>query len=135
VYETSDGKHISVGPIEPQFFAEICRRLDVQPALWSARQDRSRWPELRAEFERLFKSQTQQAWTELLAGTDACFAPVLPLSEAFTHPHNIARQAFVELDGVRQPAPAPRVSRTPSAIQGAPPSEAVSAQEVASTWN
>jgi alpha-methylacyl-CoA racemase len=119
VYETSDGGHVSVGPIEPQFFAELCERLDVEPSLRDAQADRARWPALRAELARIFLTRSRDAWAALLEGSDACFAPVLALGEAPAHPHNVARGAFVEVDGTLHPAPAPRFSRTPSAIQGA----------------
>lgn len=119
VYETSDGGHVSVGPIEPQFFAELCERLDVEPSLRDAQADRARWPALRAELARIFLTRSRDAWAALLEGSDACFAPVLALGEAPAHPHNVARGAFVAVDGTLHPAPAPRFSRTPSAIQGA----------------
>jgi alpha-methylacyl-CoA racemase len=134
VYETSDAQHVCIGAIEPQFFAEVCERLGVAPALRDVQPDRARWPALRAEFERLFRMRTRAEWTALLEGTDACFAPVLPLSEAATHPHNVAREAFVEVAGISQPAPAPRFSRTPSAIQGPAPTEAVAACAVLARW-
>ena len=135
VYETADAKHVCIGPIEPQFFAEICERLDVAPALRGVQHDRTRWPELRAEFERIFKGRTRDEWAALLEGTDVCFAPVLPLSEAAGHPHNVARNAFVDVDGVKQPAPAPRFSRTPSAVQGPPPAGAIACTEVLARWS
>jgi alpha-methylacyl-CoA racemase len=134
VYETSDGKHVCIGSIEPQFFADICRRLDVPEALHDVQPDRARWPALRAELERIFRGRTQAEWVALLEGTDVCFAPVLPLSEAPAHPHNAARKAFVDIEGVRQPAPAPRFSRTPSAIQGPAPSEPAAAADVLARW-
>jgi alpha-methylacyl-CoA racemase len=134
VYETSDGQHVSIGPIEPQFFAETCERIGLPEALRGVQNDRSRWPEMRAEFERLFRAKTRAQWVALLEGTDVCFAPVLPLSEAAVHPHNVARQAFVPVDGVNHPAPAPRFSRTPSAIQGPAPSQSVAAATVLSRW-
>lgn len=121
IYEAADGKHVSIGPIEPQFFANLCERLGVAPALRDAQNDQEQWPALRSEFERIFRTRSRGEWTELLEGSDGCFAPVLALSEAPTHPHNVARGAFVDLDGIRHPAPAPRFSRTPSAIQGPAP--------------
>ncbi|MDB5826698.1 MAG: carnitine dehydratase [Variovorax sp.] len=134
VYETSDGEHVCIGSIEPQFFADICRRLEVPEALHNAQSERARWPELRAFFEQSFRAKTQAEWVALLEGTDVCFAPVVPLSEAPDHPHNLARKAFVDVQGVRQPAPAPRFSRTPSAIQGPAPKEAVDAAHVLARW-
>lgn len=134
VYETSDGLHVSLGAIEPQFFADFCERVGVPAALRDAQGDRARWPALQAEFARIFKGKTRAQWTTLLEGTDVCFAPVLPLSQAQAHPHNVARRAFVEVNGVNQPAPAPRFSRTPSKIQGPAPTEATPAADVLSRW-
>lgn len=133
-YETADGKHVCIGPIEPQFFADLCERLGVSPPLRDAQHNRQAWPALRSELVRIFRSRTRDAWTALLEGSDACFAPVLALSEAPAHAHHRAREAFVELDGVRHPAPAPRFSRTPSAIQGAAPTQACAAEDVLDRW-
>ncbi|HTH80800.1 MAG TPA: CaiB/BaiF CoA-transferase family protein [Ramlibacter sp.] len=134
VYETADGLHVSLGAIEPQFFADFCERVGVPAALRDAQSDRARWPALREEFARIFKSRTRMEWTALLEGTDVCFAPVLPLSQAPAHPHNVAREAFVEVAGVNQPAPAPRFSRTPSRIQGPAPIAATAAADVLARW-
>ncbi len=133
-YETSDGQYVSIGPIEPQFFAELCERLGVHASLRGVQNDRARWPELRAEFGRIFKTRTRDAWAAQLEGTDACFAPVLALSEAPKHPHNAARKAFVDIDGVGHPAPAPRFSRTPSAIQGGPAMGVTAVGDVVGRW-
>lgn len=118
-YETRDGKFIALGPIEPQFFAELVARagLDAQRFCVEKQYDRTLWPEYATEFTALFKTKTRAQWCELLEGTDACFTPILSLEEVPQHPHNIARQAYVEVDGYQQPAPAPRFSRTPSAIK------------------
>ncbi len=134
VYETADGQHVTLGAIEPQFFADFCERVGLPDDLRAAQNDRTQWPRMHEEFARLFKGRTRAEWTALLEGTDVCFAPVLPLSQAQAHPHNVARQAFVEVDGVNQPAPAPRFSRTPSRIQGAAPSQATPAAEVLARW-
>ncbi len=134
VYETADAKHVSLGAVEPQFFAEFCRRSGVPEDLHDAQHDRARWPQLRQSLTNIFKSRTQAEWTALLSGTDSCFAPILPISEAARHPHNVAREMFVEVDGVRQPAPAPRFSRTPSAIQGLAPVDALPLQEAVKRW-
>jgi alpha-methylacyl-CoA racemase len=117
VYQTSDGEHISLGPIEPQFFAQLCDRVNVTESLRGAQYDRAKWPALRDEFTRIFAARTRNDWAALLEGSDVCFAPVLRLSEAMQHPHHVARGAWVDIDNVRQPAPAPRFSRTPSAVQ------------------
>ena len=118
VYATRDGRHVSVCAIEQRFFAELLKRLDVDPASVPDRMDRANWPALRERFAAIFATRTRDDWCALLEGSDACFAPVLHVSEAPQHPHAQARQAFVMNDGVRQPAPAPRFDRTPSAVQG-----------------
>jgi alpha-methylacyl-CoA racemase len=120
VYETSDGKYISIGPIEPQFYAELLERLGLKREELPPQMDRGHWPELKARFEALFKTRTRDEWCRLLEGTDACFAPVLTMPEAAAHPHARARGAFVEVAGTLQPAPAPRFSRTPPAEPKAP---------------
>ena len=135
VYETADGRHVSIGPIEPQFYADLCERLSVEHSLRDAQKDKTRWPALRAEFERIFRSRTRDEWTAALEGSDACFAPVLALSEVAAHPHNAARQAFVDVAGVKHPAPAPRFSRTPSGIQGPAPIQALDIEEIVARWS
>ncbi len=118
VYETRDGQYVSVCAIEQRFFAELLKRLDVDPQSVPDRMDRANWPALRERFAAIFATRTRDEWCALLEGSDACFAPVLHVGEAPQHPHALARQAFVINDGVRQPAPAPRFDRTPSAVQG-----------------
>lgn len=135
VYETADRQHICIGSIEPQFFADLCKRLEVPASLHDVQGDRARWPLLRAEFERIFRGKTRDEWVALLEGTDVCFAPVLGLSEASAHAHNAARSAFVDVDGVTHTAPAPRFSRTPSAIQGPAPAQAVPVAQVLERWS
>jgi alpha-methylacyl-CoA racemase len=115
VYETADGEHMAVGALEPQFYDELIRRLDLNPP---DRNDLANWPELRKVLTETFAQRTQAEWTEIFDGSDACVAPVLPL--AGDHPHLVARGIFIEKDGIRQAAPAPRFSRTPSAL-GEPP--------------
>lgn len=114
-YETADGRHVAIGSIEPQFYAEL-RRLTglTDDGRFDAQMDPSAWPELKAELTKIFLTKTLDEWCALMEGTDVCFAPVLSMSEAPDHPHNQARQTFVEVDGVIQPAPAPRYSRTPN---------------------
>lgn len=121
-YETADHKFISLGSLEPQFYAEFLERTGLanDPDLPHPR-DHDRIEELRARFTALFASKTRDEWCALLEGTDVCFAPVLPMSEAAQHPHIRARGTIVEHDGILQPAPAPRFSRTPGEI-GRPPS-------------
>jgi alpha-methylacyl-CoA racemase len=120
VYETSDGKYVSIGSIEPQFYAELLERLGLAGTELPAQMDRGHWPELKERFEKLFKTRTRDEWCEILEGTDVCFAPVLTIPEAYAHPHNRERNTFVEVDGVLQPGPAPRFSRSSAGIQGPP---------------
>jgi alpha-methylacyl-CoA racemase len=134
VYETSDHGHVSIGPIEPKFFALLCEKIGVPETLRNAQNDKARWSTLRHAIAGIFKTRTRDEWTHLLEGTDVCFSPVLPLSEAAQHPHNLARDAFVNVGEVKHPAPAPRFSRTPSAIQGATPSSAVPFSEALQNW-
>lgn len=121
VYATADGRHVSVAPMEPQFYAELLRRLgpdaDGLPEQW----DRERWPEATERLAAVFRTRTRDEWCDLLEGTDACFAPVLTMSEAPSHPHNVHRATFTTLDGAPTPAPAPRFSRTPAAVAGPAP--------------
>jgi len=115
-YACADGKFISVGAIEPQFYALLLERCGLDDPDFQAQWDRAAWPALRGKLERLFATRTRQQWCELLEGSDACFAPVLDFEEARAHPHHRARNSFQETDGIVHPAPAPRFSRT----QGAP---------------
>jgi alpha-methylacyl-CoA racemase len=114
VYECADGKFISLACIEDKFLEEFLRRLEIDPKEMPPKMERRRWPEAKAKLAARFKTKTRDAWCRLLEGTDACFAPVLSLAEAPSHPHNLARSTFVEVDGIVQPAPAPRFSRTPA---------------------
>src|SRR5919108_421590 len=107
VYETADGRHLAVGALEPQFWAELLRRLGLDAGDLPDQLDRDGWPLLRERLAALFRTRTLEAWCELLAGTDACVAPVLGLAEAATHPHNRVRGSFVDVGGVPQPPPAP----------------------------
>lgn len=118
-YETSDGKFIALGAIEPQFYAELVERAGLDTAVFSRERqyDRESWPELADAFTEVFKSKTRDQWCELLEHTDACFAPVLTTDEAPLHAHMKARQSYCEIDGFHQPAPAPRFSRTPSHVR------------------
>jgi alpha-methylacyl-CoA racemase len=119
VYETSDGKYISVGAIEPQFYRAAIEGLGVanDPEL-PPQMDRAQWPKGRAIFAKAFRTKTRDEWCAIFAGSDACIAPVLSLQEAVDHPHNRARATFIEPGGITQPAPAPRFSRTPGQVAG-----------------
>ncbi len=121
VYETSDHKYVSIGSIEPQFYAELRRLAGLDAPVWTAQMDRVEWPHRKAELAAVFATKTRDEWCVLMEHTDVCFAPVLSLTEAPNHPHAVARDAFVEINGITQPAPAPRFSRTPGAVQGPPP--------------
>ena len=121
VYETADGKYISLGPIEPQFYAELRERLGLHGPEWDAQMDRSAWPELKEKLAEVVVQRTRNEWCELLEGTDTCFAPVLSLAEAPEHAHNLQRGTFTEVAGLVQPSPAPRFSRTPGAVRRPPP--------------
>lgn len=121
-YETKDGKFVSLGSIEPQFYALLREKAGLSDAAFDAQHDRSKWPELKAEITRVFKTKTRDEWDDIMAGTDVCYGPILSLEEAPSHPHNVARETFVEIDGVTQPNVAPRFSVTKSEIQG-PPSD------------
>jgi alpha-methylacyl-CoA racemase len=115
VYECADGKYISLASIEDKFLAEFLAIMEIDPKEMPAKMDKSRWPEAKAKLQARFKSRTREEWCRRLEGSDACFAPVLTLEEAPLHPHNVARGTFVEIDGIVQPGPAPRFSRTPAA--------------------
>jgi len=119
-YETSDGRHICIGSIEPQFYALLVEKAELDKEKFSAQMDASRWSEYKQELTRVFKQKTQAEWCRIMEGTDVCFAPVLSLLEAPAHPHNRARGTFVEVDGVVQPAPAPRFSRTRPEVSHGP---------------
>ncbi len=120
-YETADGRHVSIGALEPKFFAELVQRIGLDARFVARQYDRRAWPELRAALAAALRSKTRAEWCALLEGTDACFAPVLSLDEAPAHAHAAARGGFVELDGVVQPGPAPRFSRSGSRTPQPPP--------------
>ena len=120
VYECADGKHVAVAPIEDKFLAELFRLIEVDPKGFPAKLDAKGWPAAKDKLDAVFKTKTREEWCRLLEGSDACFAPVLALDEAPDHPHNKARGTFVTVDGIVQPAPAPRFSRTPAATPTPP---------------
>jgi alpha-methylacyl-CoA racemase len=123
VYETSDGGYVSIASYEPKFYANLLSLIgplgfdDLDVA---AQMDMSQWPALKKRFADLFRSRSRDEWVAFFEGHEVCFAPILPMSEARTHPHNAARDVFVDVGGVAHPAPAPRFSRTPSSVQGVP---------------
>jgi alpha-methylacyl-CoA racemase len=134
VYQTADGKHVAIGSIEGRFYAELLARLGLDPKILPGQHERKRWSELRAAFTAAFKTRTRDAWCKEMEGTDVCFAPVLSLAEAPQHAHNQARGSFVDVDGVTQPAPAPRFSRTPGAITRAAPRRGQGGAQALADW-
>ena len=129
-YECADGKHVALGPIEPQFYSEFLERCGIDDRQFLAQWNRSEWPGLRRKLAAMFRTQTRAQWCELLEGSDACFAPVLSMREAAAHPHNLARRTFVEEDGTVQPAPAPRFDRTPAELPPKAPRTGAHTREV-----
>lgn len=117
-YETKDGGLVSIGPIEPRFYKQLIERIGLAGEDLPAQNDPAGWNRLRERFVTVFKTRTRDEWSELLEGTDVCFAPVLSALEAPAHPQNVARGNFIEIDGVTQPAPAPRFSRTKPEVSG-----------------
>ena len=132
VYETADGEWMGVGALEPQFYAEFARILDLGDA--PAQSDRAQWPELRSRIAARFKERTRDEWAEAFAGTDACVAPVLTWTEAVEHPHIRARRSLLYRDGVLQPAPAPRFSRTEAALPPPPVAGGADTRAVLTDW-
>jgi alpha-methylacyl-CoA racemase len=120
-YETADHQYLSIAAIEPRFYAELIDRLGLAGQELPAQDAREAWPAMKERFAEIFRAKTLAEWSEALEGTDVCFAPVLPFYEAARHPHNVARGTFTEVEGVLQPAPAPRFGRTAAGIQGPPP--------------
>ncbi len=133
-YQCSCGGWVSIGSIEPQFYALLLEKTGITDPEFQAQMSREAWPGLHAKLEAVIRTKSRDAWCELMAGTDVCFAPVLSLEEAPAHPHNAARQTFVTLDGVAQPAPAPRFSATPGQIQGPPPAIGCHNAEALKDW-
>ena len=119
-YECKDGKFISIGSIEPQFYALLCQIAELDEKVFSKQMSRDLWPEQKEEIKKVFLKKTRDEWCELMEGTDVCFAPVLDMSEAPQHPHNKERRTFIDLEGVTQPAPAPRFSRTEPEVVSSP---------------
>jgi len=132
VYECSDGQFISIASIEAKFHAELLRRLEVDPAAMPPQWDREKWPDVKERLTALFRTRTRDGWCHVLEGTDVCFAPVLSMDEAHAHPHNVARAAFIDVGGMRQPAPAPRFGSTTLSQPAAPGS--VDPRETLKAW-
>jgi alpha-methylacyl-CoA racemase len=134
VYETADGKWVALGANEPQFFAELLRRLGLPAELADGREDPANWPVLREQLAGAIRSRTRDAWEQELGGTDVCFGPVLSMAEAAGHPHLSARSTFVERDGLTQPAPAPRFSRTAPELDRPPATPGAHTREALQDW-
>lgn len=134
VYETSDGKYVSIGAIEEKFYAELLSRLNLSARELPGQHERARWKELREIFARTFKSRTREDWCKVFEGADACFAPVLSFSESREHSHNRSRASFVSVAGVEQPSPAPRFSRTAANVPGAPPERGQGGRQCLLDW-
>ncbi len=135
VYQCSDGEYISIGSIEPQFYAELLRLtgLDNDPE-FAKQMDRASWPYLKERLTEVFASRTRGEWCAVMEATDVCFAPVLTMSDAARHAHNVERGTFVEIAGTLQPAPAPRFSRTPAQIEMPPAHPGQHSLEILRDW-
>jgi alpha-methylacyl-CoA racemase len=134
VYETSDGKYVSIGSIEPKFYDELLTLSGLKNEELPRQQDRTQWPAMKKRIAAIFKSKTRDEWCKIMEGSDVCFAPVLSMDEAPHHPHNRHRGTFVQVEGVTQPGPAPRFGRTPSAIQRPPARAGEHTEEALRDW-
>lgn len=134
VYETQDGRYISIGSVEPKFYRELLSLIGLADEALPKQDDQRGWDTLRERFAAVFKTRTRAQWCEVFEGSDACFAPVLDMDEAVTHPHNVARELFTEVQGVLNPQPAPRFSRTPSGISRPPSKTGADADEALADW-
>jgi alpha-methylacyl-CoA racemase len=134
VYETSDGEYVAIGSIEGKFYAELLRLTGLEGQELPRQMDRTQWPALKKKLAEVFKTKSRAEWCKIMEGSEVCFAPVLNMAEAPKHPHNVHRGTFVEVEGVPQPAPAPRFSRTPSAIQRPPARPGEHTEEAMRDW-
>jgi alpha-methylacyl-CoA racemase len=134
VYECSDGEYVSIGPMEPQFYQLLREKLGLTGPEFDRQMDRAAWPQLKEKVQAIFKSRTRDEWRDLLEGTDVCFAPVLHLNEVADHPHVAARRCMVDIDGILQPAPAPRFSRTPPDNPAPPVDVGVGGTQALQRW-
>ena len=133
-YETRDHRYVAVGAIEPKFYAELLTRLGLATAGLPDQNDRAGWPALRARLAAVFATKTRDEWSRVFEGSDACVAPVLTFTEATRHPHFAARNSHVTVGAVTQPAPAPRLSRTPGAVRRPPPERGALGREALVEW-
>ena len=134
IYETKAENHVSIGSIEAKFYAELLQLTGLVEETLPEQFDADSWETMREKLTVIFKSKTRDEWVAIMEGSDVCFAPVLSLSEAPEHPHNKSRETFVEVDGIVQPAPAPRFSRTEAAIQSPPPSPGQHTGDALADW-
>ncbi|MDP3676621.1 MAG: CaiB/BaiF CoA-transferase family protein [Novosphingobium sp.] len=134
VYRTSDGGYISAAPIEPKFYSAFLTVLGLEPSSLPDQMDRDSWPALRSRFAEIFATRSRDEWCRLFEGVEACVAPVLSVAEALEHPHQKSRGGFIEIDGVVQPAPAPRFSRTVGRVSGPPPVPGSGTNAVLQDW-
>jgi alpha-methylacyl-CoA racemase len=130
VYKTSDAKYVSIGSIEPQFYELLIEKAGLEDAQFAAQYDELAWPELKRKLQSVVATRTRDEWCSILEGTDVCFAPVLDYEEAPGHHHNQARQTYIDIDGLVQPAPAPRFSRTAPDKPAAPHAEGSDTREI-----
>jgi alpha-methylacyl-CoA racemase len=133
-YETKDGRYVSIGSIETKFYAELLEKMDIDPDSMAPQMERESWPAMKEKLKELFLTKTRDEWCAIMDNTDICFAPVLTLEEAPDYPHNKERNAFIDVEGVKHPAPAPRFSRTPSSIKGPAPKTGIHTEEVLADW-
>jgi alpha-methylacyl-CoA racemase len=134
VYECLDGKHLAVGAIEPQFYERLRRLVGLGDPVFDGQNEAGRWPDQHERLNALFKTRTRDEWARLLESEEACVAPVMSMTEATCHPHLVARKTFTTCDGQLQPAPAPRLSRTPASIQGSPARPTISLADILEKW-
>jgi alpha-methylacyl-CoA racemase len=133
-YEARDGRYVAVGAIEPKFYAVLVDKLGLDRDALPAQHDVARWPQLRAQLAAAFRTRTRDEWAEAFADADACVAPVLTFDEAAAHPHARSRGSFVDVGGLRQPGPAPRLSRTPGAVRSPPPQRGAGGRAALADW-
>ena len=133
-YQTKDNLFVSIGAIEAKFYALLLEKLGLNPKELPPQMDKSQWPMMHEKFEKIFKTKTRADWCEVFEGSDVCFAPVLSFTEAPEHFHNKSRKSFVEIDGVLQPGPTPKFSRTPSALPSGPPPFGGNTEEGLKEW-
>jgi alpha-methylacyl-CoA racemase len=133
-YACADGRFITIGSLEPQFYALLLQLTGADDPVFQARTDECQWPQMKARFTTLFKTRSRDEWCAVLEGTDVCFAPVLDMAEAPAHPHNEARATFIEIDGVTQPAPAPRFSRSTPEVRGAASRPGADSAAILADW-